>query len=170
MMKCLTMATAALVSAFAVATPVMAGEIFAANLFGSEEVPSISTVGRGFFLGTLSDDGTRLDYTIVYLNLESPISQSHIHIGQKGVGGNIVLYLCATTQTPAGVPLPPQCQTGTSGSVSGSLTAANVFPQATQGIAAGEFAEVIRAIRGGIAYANVHTSTFTGGEIRGQIH
>ena len=31
------------------------------------------------------------------------------------------------------------------------------------------FAEALRAIRAGVAYANVHTTTWTGGEIRGQI-
>ena len=32
-----------------------------------------------------------------------------------------------------------------------------------------EFAELVRALRAGAAYANVHTTTFGGGEIRGQI-
>jgi hypothetical protein len=41
--------------------------------------------------------------------------------------------------------------------------------QPLQGIPAGAFADVLRAIRAGKAYANVHTSTSPGGEIRGQI-
>jgi hypothetical protein len=44
-----------------------------------------------------------------------------------------------------------------------------VVTQAGQGISAGEFAEVIRAIKAGNAYANIHSATFTGGEVRGQI-
>jgi hypothetical protein len=39
----------------------------------------------------------------------------------------------------------------------------------SQQVGAGEFAKVIAAIRGGVAYANVHTALSTGGEIRGQI-
>jgi hypothetical protein len=38
-----------------------------------------------------------------------------------------------------------------------------------QGIAAGEFAELVKAIRARRAYANVHSLKFPGGEIRGQI-
>ena len=40
---------------------------------------------------------------------------------------------------------------------------------AGQGIAAGEFAELVRALRAGAAYANVHTTAHPGGEIRGQV-
>jgi hypothetical protein len=34
---------------------------------------------------------------------------------------------------------------------------------------AGEFDEVIAAMRAGVTYANVHTAQFPGGEVRGQI-
>ena len=38
-----------------------------------------------------------------------------------------------------------------------------------QGIAAGEFAELVRAMRAGATYVNIHTTAFPGGEIRGQV-
>src|SRR6267143_1446342 len=38
-----------------------------------------------------------------------------------------------------------------------------------QAIAPGEFAEVVRAIRNGAVYANVHSTLRPGGEIRGQL-
>lgn len=48
-------------------------------------------------------------------------------------------------------------------------TAANVIGPAAQGVAIGEFEEVLRALRLGVAYANVHSDRSPGGEIRGQI-
>jgi CHRD domain len=54
--------------------------------------------------------------------------------------------------------------------VSGTIVAANVIGPSDQGIAAGEIAELIAAIRAGRAYVNVHTTAFPGGELRGQIN
>ena len=63
----------------------------------------------------------------------------------------------------------PACP-ATGGTVTGAIRAADGIGPAGQGIAAGEFAELVRAMRAGKTYANVHTSpTYAGGEIRGQI-
>lgn len=170
MMKCLTAAVAVFVAVFAAVGPVMAGDNFGARLRGVEEIPSISTTGQGFFYAMLNDAETQLDYQVFYFNLEGTITQSHMHIGQTSVAGGIVLFFCTNLTPPAGVPAPPSCPTASGlQSVSGTLTASNVITQAGQGIAAGEFAEVVRAIKAGYAYANVHSSLFPSGEIRGQI-
>jgi hypothetical protein len=51
--------------------------------------------------------------------------------------------------------------------VTGTIDAPDIL--AIQGIAAGDMAAALRAIRAGVTYANVHNAGFPGGEIRGQI-
>jgi hypothetical protein len=53
--------------------------------------------------------------------------------------------------------------------VTGTLNAAGVVGPTAQGIAPGEFAELVRAIRNGAAYANVHSVAFPAGEVRDQV-
>ena len=152
------------------AIPAMAADNFGARLRGFEEPPPISTPGQGFFFATLNDPETVLSYSLVYFGLQGTVTQSHIHIGQPGVNGGIVLFLCTNLAAPAGVPLPPPCPNAAGQNfVTGTLTAANVITQTVQGIAAGEFHEVIDAMRALASYANVHSDQFPGGEIRGQI-
>ena len=166
----LTVTGAVFAAVLALTEPVTAADSFAARLRGFEEVPPISTEGQGFFLGTLNPAGTAMDYQLFYFGLQGIVTQSHIHVGQPGVNGGIVLFFCTNLAPPAGVPAPPACPSAPGvNSVAGTLTASNVITQAGQGISASEFAEVIRAIRGGVAYANLHTDLFPGGEIRGRI-
>jgi hypothetical protein len=160
-----------------------------ATLLGFEEVNApagagaVSTGASGSFQGEISRDGTSITYTLSYTGLEGDVRQAHIHLGQRGVTGNIVVFLCQTTVNPDPTNLAPTCLQ--SGTVSGTLTKANVTNRAdaqgieataTQGSTAAEFAEFVRAIRAGVTYANVHSANaggvptkFNAGEIRGQI-
>ena len=97
------------------------------------------------------------------------MTQSHIHVGQLGVNGSIVIFLCQTAANPDPTGLAPQCPQ--QGTVHGTITTANVIAGSTasQQLAAGDLSAVITAIQAGAAYANVHTTVSPGGEIRGQI-
>jgi CHRD domain-containing protein len=142
-----------------------------AKLVGINEVPSVSTGASGRFKATISPDEQSIDYELSFSGLQGVVAQSHIHIARKDVNGGIVLWLCkgtASPSDPAISALTPVCPQ--EGTVTGTLTAANVTPVATQQIAANELDEVIALIRAGAAYANVHTAPSPGGEIRGQIH
>ena len=143
------------------------------HLKGLEEVPAVSTAATGELRLTINDAAGTIAYELTYENLQGTVAQAHIHVGQKSVIGGIALWLCQTagTQAPAAVAaLTPTCPGPNSGTVSGTLTAANVIGPTGQLIVAGELGEVIRAIRSGAAYGNVHTGAVPGGEIRGQLH
>jgi hypothetical protein len=144
------------------------------SLTGYEEVPAISTVGNGSFKATLNPAGTELRYVLRYADLEggNP-TQAHIHFAQKSVNGGIVVWLCGSASNP-GPTGTQQCPASPSGTITGTITAANVVAPApaapaNQGIEAGKFDELVRGLRAGVTYANVHTATFPGGEIRGQL-
>jgi len=135
---------------------------FQAELEGFQETPAISTNGSGTFRATLNTAGTQLSYELTYSGLEGGNTLfAHVHIGQVGVAGGVMFFLCGGGGKPA-------CPNG-SATVTGTVQAADVVGPAGQGISVGEFNEVIRAMRNGVSYANVHTTTYPNGEIRGQI-
>jgi hypothetical protein len=144
---------------------------FHATLRGINETPGpVATQATGSFHATLSSDGTTLSYTVTYNNLNAQVTQSHIHFGLSKETGGIMVWLCQTTAAPApaGDPGVPTCPDTTSGTVSGTITAANVVGPNGQGIAPGtDFDKVIQAIREGASYANVHSTRSPSGEIRG---
>ena len=139
--------------------PALAGH--KASLDGFNEVPAISTTGEGKFKAQISNDETTIEYELSYSGLEGGATlAAHIHLGQSDVNGGVMAFLCGGGGKPA-------CPA--SGTVTGTIVAADIIGPAGQGIAVGELDEVIEAIRAGKAYANVHTATYPGGEIRGQL-
>jgi CHRD domain len=166
---------AALIVLLGVASYAIAGggsKKFDGHLSGYEETPStLSTPAVGSFDARLSKDGTTLSYELSYSGLEGNVTQAHVHFGQRALTGGISFWLCETAAAPAPAPvaaLTPDCPTP-GGSVSDEVTAAEVIGPAGQGIAVGEFGEILAAMRAGYAYANVHSSTRPTGEIRAQI-
>jgi hypothetical protein len=138
------------------------GRSFEAKLKGFEEVPAVSSTGRGELRLRVSNDENSVEFELRYANLEGTTTNAaHIHIGQKSVNGGVMAFLCGGGGRPACTP--------TSGTFTGTITASNIMAVPAQGIAAGEFAEFLRAIRAGATYANVHTDKHPSGEIRGQI-
>jgi CHRD domain len=146
---------------------------FHANLQGINETPGpVATQATGTFDATLSDDGTTLSYTVTYNNLNSQVLVSHIHIGLPKETGGVTLFLCATpaAPAPAAAGAVPLCPDTLSGTVSGTLTAANVVGPNSQGITPGaDFDKIVQFLRSGATYANVHSTRSPGGEIRGRI-
>jgi hypothetical protein len=144
-----------------------------ARMNGYQEVSSVSTTGFGSFHITINKDMTA-DYVLTYRDMETPVTQAHIHFAQRSVNGPITVWLCDDPgTTPPTPPLPP-AQTPpacppTSGTVEGTITPADVLDNG-RGIEAGRWDEFVAALKVGHTYANVHTIRFGGGEIRGQIN
>jgi hypothetical protein len=138
---------------------------FRANLDGYNEVPAVSSNGFGTFRAMIDDDAQTITYELSYGGLNSAALFAHIHLGQRNVNGGVSAFLCGGGDKPA-------CPAGTGAeeTVSGVIDAADVIGPAGQGIAAGEFDELVRAIRARVTYANVHSPTQPGGEIRDQLH
>jgi hypothetical protein len=138
-----------------------------ATLAGPGEIPAVSTPAQGSFNAQIHDGGW-VDWTLTYSGLQADIAQSHIHVAQPFANGGIVVWLCKTTQTnaPAGT---ADCPAPRAGTVSGTFDASDVVAVTTQGFDAGDFQEVVDAMRSGLAYVNVHSAQSPGGEIRGQI-
>jgi hypothetical protein len=143
---------------------------FSAKLKSYAEVPSISSpTATGSFSATLAEDGMSLHYKISYSGLSAGVTQSHIHFGRMHTAGGIMAWLCQTDTNKDPLGLAPPCVVGTEGSVEGTLTSANIITVGTTGMGAGEFSEFVEALKNAAGYANVHSTMFPGGEIRGDI-
>lgn len=133
-----------------------------AELHGFQEVPANSTTGSGEFRARIAKDNSSIEFELTYEDLEgTTTTAAHVHVGQKGANGGVSFFLCGGGGRPPCTP--------TSGTFTGTVTAADIVGPVPQGVAAGELQEVIDAMRAGVTYANVHTNKHPGGEIRGQI-
>jgi CHRD domain-containing protein len=135
------------------------------RLTGYQETPAISSTGTGSFTARIDDDEQMITFKLTYSGLTAPALVSHIHFGARFTAGGVSAFLCGGGGKP-------DCPPGTMSKaiVTGTITAADVVGPAGQGITPGEFGELVRAIRSGVTYVNVHTSNFPSGEIRGQVN
>ena len=140
-----------------------ASKNFKATLNGYQETPSVSSTGWGEFRAKLVND-TTIHYVLTYGGLEGGNTLvAHVHFGSRYFAGGVSYFLCGGSTKPDPCP-------NVEGTVEGDITAADVIGPNGQGIEPGSFGEILRAMRAGVAYANIHTTRWTGGEIRGQIN
>ena len=166
----------ALLSGLVVAPAVMADshtEEFHAVFSGFNEVGALNAQSGAIFSpgrATLELELNRADQTLSfvlkYSGLSAPVTQSHIHFGKVHMAGGVMVFFCSnlTSAPPGTQPCP-----ASGGTVTGTLSAANVIGPTTQGVTAGDFQAVVDALESDTAYANVHTTAFPAGEIRGEI-
>lgn len=165
----ITGAVAFVAVASVVATTAVAGgdKGLRTQLTGFQEVPAVSTDASGKFRAKLRTSSEEIKYELSYAGLTGAVQQAHIHVGQRDVNGGISAFLCSNlASAPAGTqPCPAAPAT-----ISGTITPAEVIGPVDQGIDPMQFDELVRAIRAGVTYANVHSEAFPGGEIRGQLN
>jgi CHRD domain len=136
---------------------------FEARLNGFQETPSVSSTGFGNFEAELVNP-TTLHYVFHYEGLEGGSSLfAHVHFGQRSVAGGVSFFLCGGNTKPAPCP-------NVEGTVEGDVTPADIVGPNGQGIEPMSFGEILRAMRAGHSYANIHTTRWPGGELRGQIN
>ena len=143
------------------------------GLSGYQETTlTLSTTGNGTFRAKINDDGTSFDWTLTYAELEGSVQQAHIHFGQRAMSGGISVFLCTNLgNAPASPPATPtQACPAPPATISGTAVAADVIGPLGQGIEPLAFGELVSALRAGFTYANVHTTKWPAGEIRGQLN
>ncbi len=116
---------------------------FQATLSGLGENPVNASPGTGFGTVVLNAAQTQITVNESWSGLTAPATASHIH-GPGGIGTNAAILFPFS-----GVPA------ATAGSI----------PEQTFAITA----QQVSYLFAGFLYMNVHTSTFPGGEIRGQL-
>ncbi|HEX8734851.1 MAG TPA: CHRD domain-containing protein [Pyrinomonadaceae bacterium] len=115
-------------------------EIFFAYLNGAQEVPAVATNATGYGRVVLNESAGTISFTVVFNNLSSNQTASHIHTGAIGVSGPVTINFGAVG--------------GTSGTITGT---APITPAQIALLRAHQF------------YINVHSANNGGGEIRGQL-
>jgi len=134
-------------------------ERFSASLGGENEVPPINSAGTAAFEMTIQGPIT---FSLTFSGLSSPLTVAHLHFAPSKVAGGVMIFLCGGGNQPA-------CPAATEGTITGTITAANVTGPGGQGITPGDLDSALEAVRNDLSYANMHTTNFSGGEIRGQV-
>lgn len=111
------------------------------TLSGANEVPPNGSGATGTLTGTYDASTNVITLNVTYANLTTALSAAHLHKGAAGVNGPVIINLNPTTGM-------------TSGNINGNFN-----------VAASDEADLIA----GDVYINLHTSTYPGGEIRGQL-
>ena len=128
---------------------------FKAKLTGDESVPAVTTKAKGKAVFHKVNDGKEISYKLTVTDLAN-VTAAHIHAGKKGEDGPPVAGLFAGPKK--------------SGQFSGVLAEGTVTDKDLMGSLSGKSVkDLVKMIKAGDAYVNVHTDKYPGGELRGQI-
>ena len=122
---------------------VSAQTTYRASLTGGAEAPPNASTGTGISIVALNAAQNQITVDLTWNGLSANATAAHIH-GPAGVGTNaaVIFALTGVTSTPSGT-----------------------VPQQTFSITPTQLGH----LRSGLLYINVHTTTYPGGEVRGQL-
>lgn len=146
------------------------GNVQFVQLSGFNETPlAVSSPSSATFRIAINERAQEITYRLSYSEFGTPVTQAHVHFGSPSQTGGISFFLCTNAgNAPPGVVV-QACPAAGPATITGTIKPADVIGPAGQGIAAGEFAEIVKAIKAGFAYVNVHTTQFGLGEVRAQL-
>jgi glucose/arabinose dehydrogenase len=135
------------------------GSAFGATLEGRQENPAVVTTAGAVATFALNADGTSLSYELRATAAIHDVTQAHIHLGARGQNGPVVAFLFG---------LVAQGVDFQAGDViaSGVLDDDDVIARP---LFDGTLEELVRRMRQGRAYVNLHTVANPSGEVRGQV-
>ena len=141
--------------------------LFTATMTGAQEVPPTGSPGIGTALVTIDTVTNLMTVNVAFAGLLSPTTIAHIHCC-AGPGGTAI----PATTVPSFPGFPVGVTSGTylqTFDLTLASTYNPAFIVANGGTVAGAQAAFIAGLVNGLAYFNIHTTQFPGGEIRGQL-
>lgn len=142
-----------LAALFAVSTSFAAEKSFKAKLTPKEETKKPTSKASGKATFKLDKDGTKITYKVMVKNIVNA-NAAHIHVGKKGEDGPPIAGLFSGKKD---------------GKFSGVLAEGTITGDDLMGDYKGKFDELVKMMRSGDTYVNVHTDANPDGEVRGQI-
>lgn len=131
---------------------------FDAQLAGGSEVPPVSTGAFGTAAFVFDPNTQRLTCTVTVWNFPPSVSAAHIHLGDAGVNGPVLIGLT-----------PPTGLSG-DGSWQCDLDLEDFRAKPDQGLTtAPDIQQILLGNDGRNLYVNVHSTINPGGELRGQL-
>jgi hypothetical protein len=129
-------------------------ERFRALLSGQNEIPPVTTSASGLatFAVIVDATGKRITYSLEATTITG-ITAAHIHNGDATTAAGPVVVTLFSTSPPTGP-------------VNGKFADGTIRTDDVQGMS---LEELLNKMRDSTVYVNVHTTTYGGGEIRGQV-